>query len=122
MPTCAVETKISAFVLGLREGDFFRFLVKKAPQNFEELLSRAEKYINTEKAQKHKRELFKKDRGEKMWRPEERGRKELPLGRFSRYAPMKDSGAKVVHVCEEDKRDFQAGTILAGPPITVKIL
>lgn len=82
VPTCATETKISAFVQGLREGDFFRSLVKKVPHNFEELLSRAEKYINMEEAQKHKRDLFRKDRGERTGKSDEKGRKDFLWGVF----------------------------------------
>lgn len=89
MLTCAVETKITAFAQGLSEGDFFRSLVKKSLQEFEELQSRAEKYNNMEEAQKHKRKEVRKDRGE-IGEPEERGRKEHPLGLFSRYTPLKD--------------------------------
>lgn len=103
MPTCAAETKISAFIQGLRDGDFFRYLVKKIPHHFEELLSRAEKYINMEEAQRHKREVSKKDRGERPRRLEERSKKEFPLGRFSKYTPLKEPRKETVHVCEEGK-------------------
>ncbi|XP_075481216.1 uncharacterized protein LOC142521927 [Primulina tabacum] len=41
VPTCAPETKTSAFMQGLWEGDFFRSLTKKLPGNFEDILSRA---------------------------------------------------------------------------------
>ncbi|XP_073121117.1 uncharacterized protein [Henckelia pumila] len=51
VPACAPETKITAFTQGLREGEFFRSLVKRAPRCFEDLLARAEKYINMEEAQ-----------------------------------------------------------------------
>lgn len=112
VPTCAAETKISAFVQGLRDEDFFRSLVKKVPHNFEELLSRAEKYINMEEAQKHKRDIFKRDRGEKAGKPEERSRRELSLGRFSKYTPLKKSRDKAVHLCEEEREVPK----LAQPP------
>ncbi|XP_073017784.1 uncharacterized protein [Primulina eburnea] len=56
VPTCATETKTTAFTQGLREGEFFRSLIKKVPGDFEDLLSRAEKYINMEEVQKQKRE------------------------------------------------------------------
>ncbi|XP_073121510.1 uncharacterized protein [Henckelia pumila] len=50
VPTCAQETKITAFTQGLWEGEFFKSLVKKSPRTFEDLLARAEKYINMEEA------------------------------------------------------------------------
>ncbi|XP_075473920.1 uncharacterized protein LOC142504971 [Primulina tabacum] len=73
--TCATETKTTAFTQGLREGEFFKSLTKKVPGNFEDLLSRAEKYINIEEAQKQKREAVKKERGDRVSKPKERGQK-----------------------------------------------
>ncbi|XP_073269088.1 uncharacterized protein [Primulina huaijiensis] len=56
VPTCATETKTAAFTQGLREGEFFKSLTKKVSGDFEDLLSRAEKYINMEEAQKEVQE------------------------------------------------------------------
>ncbi|XP_073153153.1 uncharacterized protein [Henckelia pumila] len=61
VPACAPETKITAFTRGLKEVEFFRSLVKRAPRYFEELLARAEKYINMEEAQRLKREKDRKE-------------------------------------------------------------
>ncbi|XP_073304618.1 uncharacterized protein [Primulina huaijiensis] len=41
VPSCAPETKTTAFTQGLREGEFFRSLTKKTPEDFEDLLGRA---------------------------------------------------------------------------------
>lgn len=41
----------------LKEGTFIRFLVKKSPRGYDELLSRAKKYINIEEAQKARQTL-----------------------------------------------------------------
>ncbi|XP_075507589.1 uncharacterized protein LOC142544426 [Primulina tabacum] len=65
VPTCATET-------GLREGEFFKSLTKKVPGDFEDLLSRAEKYINMEEAQKQKREAVRKEKRDRVSKPEER--------------------------------------------------
>lgn len=46
---------MSAFSQGLLEEDFFRSLIKKPPENFDELLSRAIKYVNVEEAQSARR-------------------------------------------------------------------
>lgn len=43
---------MSALVQGLHEGDFFCQLAKKLLRDYDELLTRAEKYINMKEAQK----------------------------------------------------------------------
>ncbi|XP_073130434.1 uncharacterized protein [Henckelia pumila] len=80
VPACAPETKITAFTQGLREGEFFRFLVQRAPRYFEDLLAQAEKYISMEEAQRQKRE---KDRREEQKERENRVVKEEE-GRINR--------------------------------------
>ncbi|XP_073137980.1 uncharacterized protein [Henckelia pumila] len=98
VPTCAQETKITAFTQGLREGEFFKSLVKKAPRTFEDLLARAKKYINMDKAQKQKKEVARREGG----RDQGRSRENHDLmGRLSRYAPHRGIRDRIVHVCEE---------------------
>lgn len=41
-----------AFSHGLHEGDFVWSLAKKPPHDYDELLARAERYVNVEEAQK----------------------------------------------------------------------
>ncbi|XP_073017766.1 uncharacterized protein [Primulina eburnea] len=48
VPSCALETKTTTLTQGLCDGDFFRSLAKRTPVDFEDLLARAEKYINME--------------------------------------------------------------------------
>lgn len=55
VPTCPPEVQISTFTQGLKGGDLFRSLVKRAPITYDELLARAEKYINVEEAQRQQR-------------------------------------------------------------------
>ncbi|XP_073277696.1 uncharacterized protein [Primulina huaijiensis] len=55
IPTASPDIMISDFTQGLRGGEFFKSLVKKPPSNYDDLLSRAEKYVNLEDGQRHKR-------------------------------------------------------------------
>ncbi|XP_073152863.1 uncharacterized protein [Henckelia pumila] len=83
VPTCAQETKITAFTQGLWEGEFFKSLMKKAPRTFEDLLARVEKYINMEEAQRQKKEVVRREGGRDQGRSRESND---PMGRLSRYA------------------------------------
>ncbi|XP_073035211.1 uncharacterized protein [Primulina eburnea] len=103
VPACAPETKTTAFTQGLKEGDFFRSLVKKQPGNFEDLLSRAEKYINMEEAQRQKRESTRKERGDRVVKTDDHTRGNN-LGRFSRYTPMKPHRGEGIHICDNEKK------------------
>ncbi|XP_073030627.1 uncharacterized protein [Primulina eburnea] len=103
VPACAPETKTTAFTQGLREGDFFRSLVKKQPGNFEDLLSQAEKYINMEEAQRQKRESTRRERSDRVGKVDDNARGNN-LGRFSRYVPMKPHRGEGVHLCDGDRR------------------
>ncbi|XP_073057316.1 uncharacterized protein [Primulina eburnea] len=79
VPTCATETKTTVFTQGLREGS----------RGFRRLIVPAEKYINMEEAQKKKREAVKKERGDRVSKPEERGQKWGNPGHFSHHVPLK---------------------------------
>ncbi|XP_075521446.1 uncharacterized protein LOC142554665 [Primulina tabacum] len=89
VPTCATETKTTAFTKGLREGEFFRSLTKKVPGDFEDLLSQAEKYNNIEEAQKQKREAVRRERGDRVAKPDEKGQRRGNQGHFSHHVPLK---------------------------------
>ncbi|XP_075521560.1 uncharacterized protein LOC142554767 [Primulina tabacum] len=102
VPTCATETKTTAFTWGLREGEFFKSLTKKVPGDFEDLLSRAEKYINMEEAQKQKRDSVRKEKGDRMSKPEERGQKRGNTGHFSHHVPLKIAREREVQECSRD--------------------
>ncbi|XP_073133622.1 uncharacterized protein [Henckelia pumila] len=104
VPTCAQETKITAFTQGIREGEFFKSLVKKAPRTFEDLLARAEKYINMEEAHRQKKEVARREGGREQGRSREN---HDHMGRLSRYASHRGTRDKAVHMCEE-RVDTQA--------------
>ncbi|XP_074559865.1 uncharacterized protein LOC141815896 [Curcuma longa] len=55
VPAAPSEVLVSAFSQGLIEGDFFRSLIKKPPENFDMLMTRADKYIHVEEAQSARR-------------------------------------------------------------------
>ncbi|XP_074559155.1 uncharacterized protein LOC141815099 [Curcuma longa] len=55
VPAAPSEVLVSAFSQGLIEGDFFRSLIKKPPENFDMIMTRADKYIHVEEAQSARR-------------------------------------------------------------------
>ncbi|XP_075507518.1 uncharacterized protein LOC142544345 [Primulina tabacum] len=99
---CATETKTTAFTQGLREGEFFKSLTKKVPGDFEDLLSWAEKYINMEEAQKQKREAVRKERGDRVSKPKEKGQRRGKTGHFSHHVPLKIAREREVQECSRD--------------------
>ncbi|XP_075524460.1 uncharacterized protein LOC142556841 [Primulina tabacum] len=84
------------------EGEFFKSLTKKVPGDFEDLLSRAEKYINIEEAQKQKREAVRKERGDRVSRPEEKGQRRGNPGHFSHHVPLKIAREREIQECSRD--------------------
>ncbi|XP_073119532.1 uncharacterized protein [Henckelia pumila] len=52
VPAATADTLVNSFTQGLRGGEFFKSLVKKPPLTYDELLSRAEKYVNLEDTQR----------------------------------------------------------------------
>ncbi|XP_075494074.1 uncharacterized protein LOC142531736 [Primulina tabacum] len=101
VPASAPETKTTAFTQGLWEGDFFRSLTKNLPENFEDLLSWAEKYINMEVAQNQKREALKRAKGDRAVRPEERAPKKSGPGHFS-HVPLRIARDREIQECRSD--------------------
>ncbi|XP_073121027.1 uncharacterized protein [Henckelia pumila] len=52
VPAATADTLVNSFTQGLRGGEFFKSLVKKPSLTYDELISRAEKYVNLEDAQR----------------------------------------------------------------------
>ncbi|XP_073053656.1 uncharacterized protein [Primulina eburnea] len=74
IPTATPDIMISAFTQGLRGGEFFKSLVKKPPSGIDELLARAEKYVNLEDAQRYRR-MESRPGGSRVEGAEKGGRK-----------------------------------------------
>ncbi|XP_073285001.1 uncharacterized protein [Primulina huaijiensis] len=112
VPAAATETLVNAFTQGLRGGQFFNSLVKKPPHSYDELLSRAEKYVNLEDAQRQKRTDGRpgdRDKGKEKVEPsrkrpaersDERGRVPGPFP----YAPLAMSLERAMAICEERRK------------------
>ncbi|XP_075515931.1 uncharacterized protein LOC142550751 [Primulina tabacum] len=112
VPAATTETLVNAFTQGLRGGQFFNSLVKKPPQSYDELLSRAEKYVNLEDAQRQRRVDTRpsdKDKGKEKVEPsrkrpaeriEERGRGPAPFP----YAPLAMSLEIAMAICDERRK------------------
>ncbi|XP_073049611.1 uncharacterized protein [Primulina eburnea] len=113
IPAATPDIMISAFTQGLRGGEFFKSLVKKPPSSYDDLLARAEKYVNLEDAQRYRRmenrpggsraegaEKGGKKRGARE-REEDRNRNRGP---FSSHVPLNRNRDKVMEVRESEGR------------------
>ncbi|XP_073271473.1 uncharacterized protein [Primulina huaijiensis] len=113
IPAATPDIMISAFTQGLRGGEFFKSLVKKPPSSYDDLLSRAEKYVNLEDAQRHK--MMEQRPGRSRVEGVERGNrkrgaaereddKARSRGQFSSHVPLDGSRDKVMEVRESEGR------------------
>ncbi|XP_073033713.1 uncharacterized protein [Primulina eburnea] len=113
IPAANPDIMISAFTQGLRGGEFFKSLVKKPPSNYDDLLSREEKYVNLEDAERHKRmeqrlmgsRVEGAERGSrKRGAGEREDDKARGRGQFSSHVPLDGSRDKVMEVNESEGR------------------
>ncbi|XP_073046094.1 uncharacterized protein [Primulina eburnea] len=113
---------ISAFTQGLRGGEFFKSLVKKPPLSYDDLLARAEKYVNLEDAQRYRR-MENRPGGSRVEGAEKGGRKRgvgereedrtTSRGQFSSHIPLDRSRDEVR---EESTKVSLAPRRGQGPP------
>ncbi|XP_073280650.1 uncharacterized protein [Primulina huaijiensis] len=113
IPATTPDIMISAFTQGLRGGEFFKSLVKKPPSSYDDLLSRAEKYVNLEDAQRHKRMEQRSGRSRvegaergsrKRGAGEREDDKARGRGQFSSHVLLDGSRDKVMEVRESEGR------------------
>ncbi|XP_073152685.1 uncharacterized protein [Henckelia pumila] len=112
VPAATVDTLVNSFTQGLSGGEFFKSLVKKPPLTYDELLSRAEKYVNLEDAQRQRRHEGTSGSkpstkiGAKVEGKAEVGRKRVAeemnraKGPYP-YVPLSVSLEKAMQVCED---------------------
>ncbi|XP_073120897.1 uncharacterized protein [Henckelia pumila] len=112
--------------LRLRGGEFFRSLVKKPPLTYDELLSRAEKYVNLEDAQRQRRQEGTSGSkpsakvGAKAEGKTEGGRKRVTeemnkvKGPYP-YVPLSVSLEKAMQVCEDRRALVRPRNAEKGP-------
>ncbi|XP_075507438.1 uncharacterized protein LOC142544263 [Primulina tabacum] len=72
IPAATPDIMISAFTQGLRGGEFFKSLVKKPPSSYDDLLARAEKYVNFEDAQPNRDKVMEVREPEGRWEKSQR--------------------------------------------------
>ncbi|XP_073121089.1 uncharacterized protein [Henckelia pumila] len=112
VPAATADTLVNSFTQGLRGGEFFRSLVKKPPLTYDELLSRADKYVNLEDAQRQRRQEGTSGSkpsakvGAKAEGKTEGGRKRVAeeMNRVKGpypYVPLSVSLEKTMQVCED---------------------
>ncbi|XP_073120809.1 uncharacterized protein [Henckelia pumila] len=112
VPASTADTLVNSFTQGLRGGEFFKSLVKKPPLTFDELLSRAEKYVNLKDSQRKRRQegTSGSKSGSKAGAKAE-GKLEVGRNRAAEepirakgpypYVPLSVSLEKAMQVCEE---------------------
>ncbi|XP_073049399.1 uncharacterized protein [Primulina eburnea] len=113
IPAATPDIMISAFTQGLRGGEFFKSLVKKPPSSYDELLARAEKYVNLEDAQRYRR-IENRHGGSRVEGVEKGGRKRgvgereedrtRSRGQFSSHVPVDRSRDEVMEVRDPVRR------------------
>ncbi|XP_073122494.1 uncharacterized protein [Henckelia pumila] len=110
VPMATPDLLISAFMQGLDTKDFLKSLIKRPPETYEELLARAEKYVNMEEIQtsiatiKRKRPKIPKNHRVpnsnlgtgQSFRPS-------LLGEFTSFTPLRMRKTRALQICDDHK-------------------
>ncbi|XP_073154140.1 uncharacterized protein [Henckelia pumila] len=108
VPTAMTDLLISAFMQGLDTKDFLKSLIKRAPETYEELLARAEKYVNMEEIQvlraAMKRERPKSPKNNRV--PSSNSGVGQPfrptlLGKFTAFTPLCMNKVRALQICDD---------------------
>ncbi|XP_073154001.1 uncharacterized protein [Henckelia pumila] len=110
VPTATTDLLISAFTQGLTTGDFLKSLIKKPSYTYDELLARAEKYVNFEEIQ-----VSRLNNGTDRppspkstrtpntpWKIGPSPRPEI-LGQFTSFTPLRMGRTQAMRICEEKR-------------------
>ncbi|XP_073121282.1 uncharacterized protein [Henckelia pumila] len=110
VPTATTDLLISAFTQGLTTGDFLKSLIKKPPSTYDELLARAEKYVNLEEVQvSHLNSGMDRSPSPKNTRipniPQRMGPSPQPelLGQFTSFTPLSMGRIQAMRICEKKR-------------------
>ncbi|XP_073133898.1 uncharacterized protein [Henckelia pumila] len=113
---------ISAFMQGLDTKDFLKSLIKRPLDTYEELLARAEKYVNMEEIQVSraavKRERPKNPKSNRV--PSNNSGIRQPfrpalLGEFTSFTPLRMSKVRALQICDDRKLTQRPPWIEKGP-------
>ncbi|XP_073119986.1 uncharacterized protein [Henckelia pumila] len=126
VPAATADTLVNSFTQWMRGGEFFKSLIKKSPLTYDELLSRAEKYVNLEDAQRQRRQEGTSGSkpnikiGKKVEGKAEVGRKRVAeemnraKGPYP-YVPLSVSLDKAMQVCEDRRELVRPRNAEKGP-------
>ncbi|XP_073137385.1 uncharacterized protein [Henckelia pumila] len=122
VPTATTDLLISAFTQGLATGDFLKSLIKKPPSTYDELLARAEKYVNLEEIQVSRSNGWTdKPLSPKNIKTPNTPRRAGPvprpdlLGQFTSFTPLRMSKTRALQICEEKQLVQRPPWIEHGP-------
>ncbi|XP_073033853.1 uncharacterized protein [Primulina eburnea] len=107
VPSATSDLLIGAFIQGLTTKDFLKSLIKKPASTYDELLARAEKYVNLEEVQIARAHQWKEPpsspKRPKPVKPDprsDRPTRSESLGEFATYTPLKVSKLRALQICE----------------------